>query len=113
MARGEQNMPLLLNNFFFFKCVLDDSWQEVAQLLGQMGEARSGPSSQLQRRKSAPRRQLKRKMGEVTRKTEHWSSSAYGVRQHIKKNPLIQCAGQMFPVCVFTGNAHLFPSEMS
>lgn len=78
-----------------------------------MREVRSGPSLQLQRRKSAPRRQLKRKMGEVTRKTEHWSSSAYGIRQHIKKNPLIQCAGQMFPVRVFTGNAHLFPSEMS
>lgn len=36
-----------------------------------------------------------------------------GVRQHIKKNPLIQRAGQMFPVCIFTGNTHLFPSEMS
>lgn len=30
-----------------------------------------------------------------------------------RKNPLIQRAGQMFPVCIFTGNTHLFPSEMS
>lgn len=52
-------------------------------------------------------------MGEVKRKAEHSSSSAYGVRQHIKKNPLIQCAGQMFPAHVFTGNSHLLPSEMS
>lgn len=54
--------------------------QEVVQLLGQMREARSNPSPQLQLQKNVPKRQLKKKMGEVMRKTEDSSSSAYGVR---------------------------------
>lgn len=53
------------------KCVLDDSLQEVVQLLGQMREARSDPSPQLRLQKDVLKRQLKKKMGEVMRKTEH------------------------------------------
>lgn len=85
-------------------------WSSCWDRCGKQGPIRPHSSSF---RRMCRKDSLRKKMGEVTRKTEHSSSSAYGVRQHIKKNPLIQCAGQMFPAHVFTGNSHLLPSQMT
>lgn len=74
----------------------------MVQLLGQMREARSNPSPQLQLQKNVPKRQLKKKMGEVMRKTEHSSSSAYrGQTAHQEKSFNSMCRADVSSTCIY------------